>query len=181
VKEETGPVFCHSIVDDFGFSAAEIRVLLRVARREECWEGAQSMARGCQLSKETVKRALRVLVACRALKATARPGRETIFKVNPISKWSSRAEVDLAWIRTEAKKGRTVRCTRMVQPESPEGSVGPRPTAQQSTALVARTCTALTIHSNNNRSPQRPQLESQEGSVWSPQRATKVLPLRKSR
>lgn len=79
--------FIRGELDDRGLSASQFRVFCRIARRGDCWEPIPKFARGCRLNEGTVTTALNFLCDCRLIKKMSRPGRTSIFKINPISLW----------------------------------------------------------------------------------------------
>jgi len=48
--------------DDLDLTAQEMRVLIRVARRRQCFESHRSIAESCQLSRNTVSRAIKSML-----------------------------------------------------------------------------------------------------------------------
>jgi hypothetical protein len=81
--------FIPKVLDDFGFTPAQFRVICRVARRGDCFEAIPNMAAGCRLDVKTVKIVIRALTNCGVLKKQSRLGRTSIFKLTPSSQWRS--------------------------------------------------------------------------------------------
>jgi hypothetical protein len=95
------PIFIHSELDDYGLTAIEFRVYARLARRAGgggAFESVPSMAEEFEVSEKTVRRALRVLVACQLVGEQVRPGFSTIFTLLPRSEWLPKS--DLKGVRT---------------------------------------------------------------------------------
>jgi len=94
------PIFIHSALDEYGLSCVEFRVYARLARR--CGSGAgfesvPNMARDFGTSDRTIQRSLQVLVACRLIGRKERPGKSTLYTLNPQSAWLPKS--NLARIR----------------------------------------------------------------------------------
>jgi hypothetical protein len=91
------PVFIHSELDDYGLTNVEFRVYARLARRAgshgRAREGVPSMADAFDVSTRTIRRALRVLVKCRIIAEHLRPGKPTVYTLNPRSVWAPRREL----------------------------------------------------------------------------------------
>jgi hypothetical protein len=76
-------------IDDLELRPSEFRVLFRIVRRcgwkggapGECWEGLDSMANGCRLSRETVKSAIRELESRDLISVEERNGETKLIKL----------------------------------------------------------------------------------------------------
>jgi hypothetical protein len=101
-RRTDAPIFIHSELDDYGLTAIEFRVYARLARRAGggggAFESVPSMAEEFEVSEKTVRRALRVLVACQLVDEQIRPGFSTLFTLLPRSEWLPKS--DLKGIRT---------------------------------------------------------------------------------
>lgn len=86
------PVFIHSELDDYGLSAIEFRVYARLARRcghGAAFESVPNMAKDFEVSHRTVQRSLKVLVKTNLVTETIRPGKPTLYTLNPQASWHS--------------------------------------------------------------------------------------------
>lgn len=98
--------FIPSWLDDFGFTAAQFRILCRVARRGDCFESIPKMAAGCRLSVKTVKAVIRTLTSCGVFEKQPRQGQTSIFKLAPFSQWqqpSPKGTPGVNWPATQPK------------------------------------------------------------------------------
>lgn len=132
------PVFIHSELDDYGLSCVEFRVYARLARRSgsgAAFESVPRMAADFEVKDRTVQRALRVLVRCRLVAETPRPGKPTLYTLNPRSAWLPKDQ--LKTVRAEVANKAEVRgdTTGGGQPEpggvTPEAGVGVTPEADE--------------------------------------------------
>ena len=91
------PIFVHSALDEYGLTPNEFRVYGRVARRAgeigACWESIPNMARGLELSGNTVRRCCQVLALARLITELDREGDTTERRIRPISQWKNKAEL----------------------------------------------------------------------------------------
>ena len=88
------PVFIHSELDDYGLLSIEFRVYARLARR--CYRGPgfesiPSMAKDFEVSDRTVRRAVRLLVECRLISETQRPGKTNLYTLTPRHYWQHKS------------------------------------------------------------------------------------------
>ena len=74
-------------LDDADLTAQEVRVICRIARRGECWEGASGIASGCRLSENTVWTALKRLESWGVIERRKRTGQTSVFTLCPPHKW----------------------------------------------------------------------------------------------
>lgn len=81
--------FIPAKLDDAGLTAAQFRIVARIARRGDCNESVPKMARGCRLDKGTVWAALSALLDLKFITKTSRPGRSTLYKVASSELWSA--------------------------------------------------------------------------------------------
>lgn len=101
-------MFIPSFVDDYGFTPEEFRVLARIMRRcagrnsQGFFESIPHISKAVQISERIVRRSLKVLVYCNAVRRESRPGRTDLFQCNSFDKWKPksaletiRSEVDL--------------------------------------------------------------------------------------
>ncbi|MGD0746059.1 MAG: hypothetical protein ABSA45_12975 [Verrucomicrobiota bacterium] len=77
------PLIVPGWLDDAGLRPSQFRVLCRVARRGDCFEALPAFAAGCLMKRVTAQKALRELVDIELLTAEPRPGRTTIYRINP--------------------------------------------------------------------------------------------------
>src|ERR1051326_6722606 len=90
------PIFIHSELDDYGLSNAEFRVYGRLARRAAkgvAKESVQNMAKDFMVSDRTVRRCLQVLKMCRLIAEQIRPGKPTIYSLNPRTVWVDKKDL----------------------------------------------------------------------------------------
>jgi len=83
-------IFVHSRFDDYGLPAPAFRVYCHLARRAgrgSAWPAVAEVARVCRLHPQTVRKALRLLVAHRLLRPEIRPGRTTLYRLPSASAW----------------------------------------------------------------------------------------------
>jgi hypothetical protein len=83
-------VFIHSTLDDYGLSPAQFRVFCHISRRAGkgfAYPAVESMARICQLHPHTIRKSLKALVKYRLLHCTPRPGKTSLYRVNPPALW----------------------------------------------------------------------------------------------
>jgi hypothetical protein len=88
-----GTMFCPAFIDDYGFSPEEFRVFSRIMRRclsensKGFFEGVPTIAKQLQISERLVRRALRVLVGCKAITCEERLGETSLYDFNTSDKW----------------------------------------------------------------------------------------------
>ncbi len=90
------PIFIHSALDDYGLSAIEFRVYARLARRcgrGVAYESVVNMAKDFESSDRTIQRGLRLLVECRLISETIRPGKTTQYTLNGQNVWQDRSNL----------------------------------------------------------------------------------------
>lgn len=93
-SENQPSVFCHSAVDDAGFTSAQFRVLHRVARRDGpdgCFESMAEIAAGCRLNIRTVKTVVRQLVSVGIVGRTDVSGRPSVLRLT-LEEWVKRGK-----------------------------------------------------------------------------------------
>ena len=112
------PLFIHGAVDDYGLTPAQFRVLCAIARRGECFERVALLAKRCGMHRNTVWQALKDLEACKIIGRTSRPGRTTVFRVNPLAKWCPPASSHVAANRSRRSDAANTQ---------PEGSADTQP------------------------------------------------------
>lgn len=80
-------------IDDYGFTPEEFRIYMRICRRalneksQGHTESVPSMSKALGIDHEVVRRALKVLVDCRAVTKTERPGFSPIFHLTSPDTW----------------------------------------------------------------------------------------------
>lgn len=74
-------LFVPAWVDDAELTAAQFRVLCRIARRGDCTESVPNIAKGCHLHSDTVESVVRFLIARGFITKEARPGRTSVLRV----------------------------------------------------------------------------------------------------
>lgn len=96
-KRDGFPIFIHSELDDYGLSNAEFRVYSRLARRAGengiAKESIPNMADTFMVSTQTVRRCLHVLQTCRLINEQRRPGKSTIYTLNPRKVWLDKKQL----------------------------------------------------------------------------------------
>lgn len=83
--------FAHAALDDLGLRPCEFRIYCRLARRAgtgEAWESVGNLAKGCEMSERQTQYALKLLVAAKLVDAETRPGKTTVFTLNPTKQWA---------------------------------------------------------------------------------------------
>lgn len=91
-SREDLPIFIHSALDDYGLSAIEFRVYARLARRcgrGSAFESVPNMAKDFEVADRTIQRSLKVLVKANLISETIRPGKPTLYILNPQKVWHS--------------------------------------------------------------------------------------------
>jgi DNA-binding transcriptional MocR family regulator len=89
-RNDFGVVFIHSRLDDYGLTPQQFRVYAHLARRAgsgAAFPAVATIARICQLHAQTVRQALRVLVAHRLITREPRPGTTPLYRLTPASHW----------------------------------------------------------------------------------------------
>ncbi|MBX3733555.1 MAG: MarR family transcriptional regulator [Verrucomicrobiae bacterium] len=81
--------FIHSRLDEAGLNPGQFRVLCHILRRDKCLASVLTISQVCQMHKDTVWRALRVLEARRMINRTRRQGSTTVFTVADPDIWTS--------------------------------------------------------------------------------------------
>lgn len=74
-------LFVPAWVDDAELTAAQFRVLCRIARRGDCIESVPNIAKGCHLHSDTVESVVRFLLSRGFITKEARPGRTSVLRV----------------------------------------------------------------------------------------------------
>ncbi len=90
-------VFIHSQLDDYGLSASVFRLYCHLARRAGsgiAWPSIATMSHKCRLHPQTIRKALRLLVAHRFLLRQQRKGQTTLYRLTPPSEWRPRRCID---------------------------------------------------------------------------------------
>jgi hypothetical protein len=90
-------VFVHSYLDDYGLPPAAFRVYCHLARRaghRGAWPAVKSIARVCRLHPQTVRKALRLLMAHYLLRGEPRRGETTIYHLMHPSTWQPPTRMD---------------------------------------------------------------------------------------
>lgn len=91
-------IFVHSRLDDYGLPAPAFRVYGHLARRAGrgiAWSAVENMARICRLHPQTVRKSLELLTAHGMLQAEIRPGKTTLYRLNPTSMWRPTTRIDV--------------------------------------------------------------------------------------
>ncbi|MGY8644304.1 MAG: helix-turn-helix domain-containing protein [Verrucomicrobiales bacterium] len=86
MKTENTPIFVRSEIDDAGLSPSEFRVYARIARRGDCYERVGSIAKGCLLHPDTVRKAVKKLKSLRLISIRPRPGFSNKMRILPYDK-----------------------------------------------------------------------------------------------
>ena len=82
------PIFVNNLLDDFGLSPHEFRVLGHVSRRGNCYDSLANGAEICKMSTRKYQLSLKVLVEKKLLiKDVKKKGRAVHYTVNPY--WES--------------------------------------------------------------------------------------------
>lgn len=91
------PIFIHSELDDYPLQPVEFRVYGRIARRAgasgQCLESPTRMAAEWDISESTVRRALKLLFLCNLVSKELRPGKSTVYRLQPRRAWAPKSEV----------------------------------------------------------------------------------------
>src|SRR5262245_37191639 len=87
-------IFVYSLLDDYGLSPAQFRVLAHIARRGEAFGSISNMSRVCRLHPHTVRCALRFLVTHRLLFRMKRPGKTWLYRLAPANQWQPPTRID---------------------------------------------------------------------------------------
>jgi hypothetical protein len=90
-SKERNFIFVHSQLDDYGLPAAHFRVYGHLSRRANdgvAWPGIASISRVCRLHPQTVRKALKLLVARGFLRREYRKGDTNLYYLTPPSAWS---------------------------------------------------------------------------------------------
>jgi hypothetical protein len=132
------PVFIHSELDDYGLSCVEFRVYGRLARRAgsgSAFESVARMAEEFEVSDRTVQRAIRVLVNCRLISETPRPGKTTLYTLNARNLWLPKEQLKAirAAVACTAEAGGDTTEGGQIQGVTPETGVGVTPQRDEGT------------------------------------------------
>ncbi len=90
-------VFIHSRLDDYGLPPSVFRVYAHLARRAgsgAAFPSVASIAYTCLIHPQTVRRALRILVAHQLITREERPGTTPIYRLTPAGHWRPPAHID---------------------------------------------------------------------------------------
>lgn len=82
-------LFTLAAICDYGLDPYEFRVMHRVARRGDCWEGAKQIAAGCLMSYAKARAVLGLLEDAGLVECEKRIGQSDIYRVKPIAAWPS--------------------------------------------------------------------------------------------
>lgn len=105
-KEKAKSFYIGSLIDDYGFSPEEFRLLCRTRRRDGedgCYESIPNLAISLGMSQHLVRRSLNVLVACNAISREVRLGQSDLFHFNLYDQWQPKEM--LATIRSSFDAG----------------------------------------------------------------------------
>ncbi len=85
-------LFNPAFIDDYGFTPTEFRVFARIMRRSVNdptgdYESVSKMAKTLAMSENSIRAALRVLVACKALHVTQREGEPHLLTFQTCDQW----------------------------------------------------------------------------------------------
>jgi hypothetical protein len=86
-KSDYSACFIHSVLDDYGLSLAEFRLVSHVSRRGNCYESIPNIARVCRMDPKTAKRCIKTIVGFKILSREFRKGRTSILKMRPMADW----------------------------------------------------------------------------------------------
>ncbi|HEY9825207.1 MAG TPA: helix-turn-helix domain-containing protein, partial [Stenomitos sp.] len=124
------PIYIDSELDDLGLDPYTFRIYARLARRAagngESYESVANMALSCHMSERQVKRALKLLVDCRIIARTSRPGETSIYQLNDRTCWEVGSPQARPWASTNLG-----RC----EPGSPQARVPGSPQAHKGTPI----------------------------------------------
>lgn len=84
-------IFIHSSIDDAGLTPQQFRVLAHIARRAGdgvSWASNATMAETCRIHPDTLTDCLKALEALAIIVRVARPGKTTVWKINPPNLWT---------------------------------------------------------------------------------------------
>lgn len=84
-------IFIHSSLDDAGLTPHQFRVLAHLTRRAgngAAWSANETMAKVCRMDVKTITSCLADLERLRIISRKMRPGKTTIWTINPPSFWS---------------------------------------------------------------------------------------------
>jgi len=86
-KVESLEPFIPSVLDDYGLTAAQFRIVCHVWRRGQCFEAIRTTAAICKLSVNTVRKSLKGLRKLRMIQSKERSGETVLHKPLPLSDW----------------------------------------------------------------------------------------------
>src|SRR5215475_13728419 len=90
-------IFIHSRLDEYGLPASAFRLYCHLARRAGsgiAWPSIATMSRIGRLHPQTVRKALRLVVAHRFLLPEQRKGQTTLYRLTPPLEWRPRFFID---------------------------------------------------------------------------------------
>lgn len=91
-REDDPPASVLAVLDDFGLTAVQFRVVCHLARRfnaeKRCaWPGRESMWQKCRINEKTLGRAIRDLVQMKIITIEHVDGSQNRYRFNPPSQW----------------------------------------------------------------------------------------------
>jgi len=81
-------IFIPAKFDDFALTAQQFRIIAHIARRGECWESVDAMAKACRVHPDTILSGLKLLVRQNVIAKQTRPGQTCIYRVRPLKDWA---------------------------------------------------------------------------------------------
>src|SRR6056297_356369 len=123
-------IWVHAALDDAGLSPYAFRVYARIARRAgpngTCYESADNMAEGCDMSRRQLFRSIEELMSKGLIKKVSRPGQTTVYQLSPIGDKKERPVPHRHTPRASQahevhpKKEKTTEAKASVSPPEPE-------------------------------------------------------------
>jgi hypothetical protein len=86
-RDTGNPLFIHSLVDEYGLTPVQFRVLCHIARRGECFASADSISKVCRIHKNSLWPTLAFLCSQGLIEKTQRQGTTSIYTVAPVASW----------------------------------------------------------------------------------------------
>jgi len=89
-SDRSGLPFIPAVLDDYGLTQSQFRVLCHISRRGICEASLPSMARVCHMEIKTLSRALQAICAMGIIRREFRAGLVLKLSVAPLSEWNPR-------------------------------------------------------------------------------------------
>jgi hypothetical protein len=128
-KSDNFTMFCPSFIDDYGFTPEEFRIFSRIMRRclgensDGFFESVMQMAEKLQIGRDKVRKCLKVLVKCNAVRREVRPGKPDLFQFNTCNRWAPSETLPTIRAKIEAER-KTPTPTDSSSPTPTKTSIG---------------------------------------------------------